>query len=139
MSEKINLRLTHPTLYGMAITFALISVALGLNFLFTNPTFNPYGIDKRVTGSIFFALGTAKLIAILFVRDLVFIRATMAACMIFMMFWGIGTAITYFTGKTSLQLFVLYLGLTRLQYLLLKEPYVNPLTKKGADDADITS
>lgn len=128
MIGRVNLRLTHPNLYRSAMLFALISVGLGLNFILTKPTFNPYGIDKGIIGAIFLTLGCVKLAAIVVIRNLKFIRVSMAFCAAFMMFWGIGTSITFFTGQTSLQLFVLYSGLTLLQLCLLLEPFVNPLT-----------
>lgn len=126
--DRVNLRLTHPTLYRSAIVFAAISIGLGLNFLFTKPTFNAFGIDKHIVGVIFLCLGTAKLAAITAIRRLKYIRITMVANSTFMTFWGMGTATTYFTGQTSLQLFVLYIGLALLQMFLLFEPFINPIT-----------
>lgn len=124
----VNLRLTHPTLYRSAITFAFTSIGLGLNFLLTKPTFNPYGIDKAITGSIFLVLGIFKLVCVLYLKRLKFIRASMAACAGWMMLWGIGTSITFFDGRTSLQLFVLYAGLTVMQVIWCLEPFLNPAT-----------
>lgn len=128
MSERVNLRLTHPTLYRSALVFSLISVGLGLNFLLTKPTFNPFGIDKAITGSIFLMLGSFKLVSVVFIQSLKAIRASMAVCGAWMMLWGLGTSITFFTGQTSLQLFVLYSGLTTLQVLWCFEPFLNPAT-----------
>lgn len=131
MIERVNLRLTHPTLFGCVVVFALISIGLGLNFIFARPTFNQFMIDKEIIGTIFLCLGTVKLVAVTLIRNLKFIRFTMAMCAAFMMFWGIGTATTFFTGMTSLQLPVLYSGLIALQFLLLREPYVNPFTGRN--------
>lgn len=128
MPEKVNLRLTHPTLFWMAVSFALGSIGFGMNFLLTEPTFNPYGISYNIIGAIFIFLGSAKLTALLVIKSLKSIRITMASCSVFMMFWGFGTSITFFQGKTSLQLFVAFLLLATLQWLLLLEPFVNPLT-----------
>lgn len=125
---SVNLRLTHPTLYRSAITFSLISVGLGLNFILTKPTFNPYGIPKEITGAIFLALGSFKLVSVIFLKNLRFIRASMAACAGWMMLWGLGTSITFFTGQTSLQLFTLYTGITALQVFWCLEPFLNPAT-----------
>lgn len=137
-TRNINLRLTHPTLYRSVIVFAFISMGLGLNFWFTKPTFNPYGVDYRITGSVFLTLGVSKIVFLVWFRNLRLIRFNMACCAGFMMFWGIGTSVTYFTGHTSLQLFVLYSGLTLLQLFLLLEPYVNPLTSSnGGPDGPV--
>lgn len=136
MTEPVNLRLTNPTLYRSVMVFALISVGLGLNFLFTKPTFNPYQIDKHIIGTVFLCLGAAKMVGVVAIHNLKFIRMIMAVSVAYMMFWGIGTSITFFTGQTSLQLFVLYVGLSMLQLFLLLEPFVNPLTgQNGGSDA----
>lgn len=136
MTEPVNLRLTNPTLYRSVMVFALISVGLGLNFLLAKPTFNPYQIDRHIIGAIFLCLGLAELIGVVFILNLQFIRVVMALNVAYMMFWGIGTSITFFTGQTSLQLFVLYVGLSGLQLFLLLEPFVNPLTgQNGGSDA----
>lgn len=124
--NKINL--THPNLYRGIMTFAFINIGLGLNFWLTNPTFNPYGVDKMLVGTVFMALGIAKLIFLNFKRNLKAVRFTMTAEVAFMLFWGIGTTITFFQGKTSLQLFVLYVGLAVNELFLLLEPAVNPIT-----------
>lgn len=124
----VNLRLTHPTLYLTALTFAFISVGLGLNFLLTKPTFNPFGIPKELTGSIFLALGCSELLSITFLKKLKIIRAGMSASAAWTMLWGIGTSITFFTGQTSLQLFTLYAGLSILRVIWCLEPFLNPAT-----------
>lgn len=127
--NEINIRFTHPNLYWGILTFACINIGLGLNFLFTMPTFNPYQIDKTIVGSIFLLLGLSKLIFLLLVHNLKAVRVVMALEVAFMIFWGIGTSITFFQGRTSLQLFVLYIGLAVLEITRLTEPGINPLTK----------
>lgn len=127
--DKVNIRLTHPNLYFSLVVFALINIGLGLNFLFANPTFNPYQIDKTVIGCIFLALGLLKVIFLQFSRNLKILRLVMAGEVVFMLFWGIGTTITFFRGQTSLQLFVLYAGLAALESFLLLEPIVNPVSE----------
>lgn len=130
--ERVDLRKTHPTLYRSVIVYAFISIALGFNFWLANPTFNPYEISKEIIGTIFIIIGVTKLLAISVIRSLLFVRFSMGLCMVYMMWWGIGTSITFFTGQTSLQLFILYSGLNALQMLFLLEPYVNPLTASVA-------
>lgn len=127
---QVDVRLNHPTLYRSIMTFAVISIGLGLNFFFTNPTFNPYQIDKAMVGSVFMALGVGKIIFLNFKRNLRMVRLIMSMSIGFMMFWGVGSSITFFQGRTSLQLFVLYTGLSALQMFLLLEPSLNPLTKQ---------
>lgn len=128
MIDSVNLRRTHPTLYRSALVFALISIGLGLNFELTTPTFMPFGIPKSVTGALFLTFGAFKLVSVLFIKNMKCIRASMAACAGWMMLWGIGTSITFFTGQTSLQLFTLYTGLAALQVLWCLEPFLNPAT-----------
>lgn len=128
--NKANIRLTHPNLYYSLLVFAAINIGLGLNFIFANPTFNPYQIDKAVIGSVFLALGLLKVTFLQLFRNLKILRLVMTAEVIFMMFWGVGTTITFFRGQTSLQLFVLYAGLSALEVFLLAEPIVNPVSQK---------
>lgn len=85
-------------------------------------------IPKEIIGSIFLALGVSKLIFLQAFRNLRMLRLAMAAEVMFMAFWGIGTSITFFRGQTSLQLFVLYAGLSSLEVFLLLEPIVNPVS-----------
>lgn len=125
-----NFRLSHPNLYRGIMTFACIGIGLGLNFIFTNPTFNPYHIPKGLTGGVFLLLGVGEIIFLNFHRNLRMVRLVMAVSVGFMLFWGIGTSITFFQGKTSLQLFVLYMGLSLLQIWLLVEPFSNPINTK---------
>lgn len=127
--NKVNIRSTHPNLYRSLMTFAVINIGLGLNFLFANPTFNPYGIDKMIVGWVFLALGLAKLIFLNFSRNLKIVRFLLTCEVIFMLFWGVGSSITFFQGKTSLQLFVLYTGLSVLELFLLIEPAINPISE----------
>lgn len=127
--NKVNIRLTHPNLYRSLMAFAFINIGLGLNFLLTNPTFNPYGVDKMIVGWIFITLGMLKVIFLNFSRNLRIVRLVITCEIIFMMFWGVGTSITFFQGKTSLQLFVLYVGLSVLETFLLIEPAINPVSK----------
>lgn len=129
--NEVNINQTHPNMFRSVLTFGLINCALGLNFIFTKPTFNPYEIDKGIIGAIFLALGISKIIFLLLYRNLKAVRFVMFLEIVFMIFWGIGTSITFFQGKTSLQLFVLYAGLAAIETFLLLEPAVNPVTKKS--------
>lgn len=136
-TNTINLRKTHPNLYRSIMTFAAVSIGLGLNFWLANPTFNPYNIQKEIVGSIFLSLGLGKVIFLNFWRNLWMVRTIMGTEVAFMMFWGVGTTITFFQGKTSLQLFCLYVGLSVFEVWLLLEPFANPLT--GHHDAEVRS
>lgn len=132
--NKVNIRSTHPNLYYSLVVFAVINIGLGVNFLLTNPTFNPYQIDKAIIGGIFLALGLLKIIFLRLFRNLKILRLVMASEVFFMLFWGIGTTITFFRGQTSLQLFVLYAGLAALEAILLLEPVVNPMSEIKKDE-----
>lgn len=149
--SAINVRLSHPTMYYIVMILAGMSVGLGLNFIFANPTFNPYGFPKEITGSIFFALGAGKIISLNGIRiwgkirlrewsqsfdvqpidrNLTIVRKVMTAEVIWMLFWGVGTTVTFFQGKTSLQLFFLYISMVAIEIALMDEPFLNPLTSR---------
>lgn len=126
--DALNLRHSHPNLYRGITTFAVINIGLALNFFFTNPTFNPYGIDKNIVGAIFLVLGLSKLTFLNVHRSLRVVRFLMTVEIAFMLFWGGGNTITFMTGQTSLQLFVLYAGMALNELFLLLEPPANPMT-----------
>lgn len=127
----MNIRRSHPNLFRGIVTFACINIGLGLNFLLTNPTFNPYNIDKLVVGTIFLALGIGKIVFLLVVYNMNAVRVLMALEIGFAVFWGVGSSITFFQGRTSLQLFVLYIGMAINETFLLLEPIVNPMTAEA--------
>lgn len=129
--NEIKLKDSHPNLYRSIMVFAFIGIALGLNFFFTNPTFQQYGISKNIIGGIFMALGVGEVIFLNFYRSVKVIRALMAMSVGYMTFWAVGTSLTFFTGQTSLQLFILYIGLALLQLFLLIEPFTNPANANG--------
>lgn len=123
------IRYSHPNLYKGILTFAVINIALGFNFWFANPTFNPYNIDKTIIGTIFFVLGFGETVFLILPLRIKMIRLLMALNIGFILFWGIGTSITAFQGITSFQLFILYTGLAALQLWQLLEPVINPMTE----------
>lgn len=129
--NNLNIRSSHPNLYYAVMVFSFIYIGLGLNFIFTTPTFNPYMIPKEIIGAVFLALGLSKIVFLNFIRNLRIVRMLMALEVGYALWWGIGTSITFFQGRTSLQLAVLYAGLSVLEMFLLVEPFVNPFTKKG--------
>lgn len=129
--NSLNIRLSHPNLYYSVMVFACIYIALGLNFFFTTPTFNPYQIPYPIVGAVFLALGISKIVFLNFIRNIKIVRVLMALSVGYSIWWGIGTSITYFQGRTSLQLFVLYAGMAALEIFWLVEPFVNPMTQEG--------
>ena len=130
VNGSIDVRKTHPNLYLAVSTFALISVALGVNFWAFHPAFQVYGMPNGVWGSIFLALGIGKLIFLNLYRRLRMVRAVMACAVAYMLFFGVGTTQPVFDGKASVQLLILYVGLAALQIPLLIEPFINPWTAK---------
>lgn len=128
-----NLRNTNPNLYRSLLTIALIYVALGFNFLLTVPTFEQYGIPKNVIGAGFLAQGIAYLLLLHVHRNLGVVRMLLIFSIAYMLFWGVGTTETFFQGKSSLQLCILYFGLAALQAPVLLEPYFNPVTANGVE------
>lgn len=126
VNGTVKLHDTHPLLYRGFLTFALVSVALGLNFFFFTPAFNPYEIPVEITGGVFLALGLIKLAVIYKFPTLLNIRLSMAACMGWMIFWGVSTIMSF--PATSLQLPILYAAMVAFQMWHLLEPYKNPLT-----------
>lgn len=126
---RVHVRNTHPGLYRSIMALSLMSVGLAVNFWTSNPTFNPLGISKNLVGLIFFLLGGSQII-FLNLRDLREVRIGMAVSAFVMFCWGAANTQQALDGRASFQLPVLYLALSVLQFLLLIEPPVNPMTKK---------
>jgi hypothetical protein len=130
------LRRAHPNLFRSYLTYAVLTVALGLNFLVLNPTFEPFGIPKDVCGVVFLALGLVHLCFLTVLRKAELQRVAMAATISAMFFWaGINTAEFFRLGQTSLQLPLVFFGLAVLGLPLLVEPSTNPIT--SAETADV--
>lgn len=129
--QTVNIRKSHPNLYRLIMVLSVMYVLLGLNFFFTVPTFNPYNMPYPLVGAIFLTLGLLKIILLNVFRDLPWLRRIMALEIAVSFWWGIGASITFFRGQTSLQLSILYAGLSFLETCLLMEPYSNPLTKEN--------
>jgi len=112
------------------VTFGLMDVALAVNFWITTPAFNPFSINKNLVGVVFFVLGVAQLVFLRVFRSLRMVRIGLAVSIFVMVSWGLTNVQQFINGHTSLQLPILYLTLGALQYVLLIESPVNPMTKK---------
>ena len=128
--NRVNIRLTHPGLYHSIMTLGLMSVALAVNFWITTPAFNPFGVNKTLVGVVFFLLGTVQLVFLSVFRSLRMVRLGLAVSIFVMVSWGLSNVQQFINGHTSLQLPILYLTLAALQYVLLIESPVNPMTEK---------
>lgn len=122
---------THPTLYRSYLTYALLSIALGLNFLFLHPAFDPLGIPKAAAGVAFLGCGALKMVLMLAAARVSWLRASMALSVAIMTFWAAAlTAEFFLRSQTSLQLPLTFIALAALGFLLTTEPGVNPATAK---------
>lgn len=128
--KRVVIRRTHPNLYRSIITFAIITIALGLNFLLIKPAFNQYSLSQ-VMAVVFFGSGVALIVLLNFLRSLRTLRWVMAFTVTSLcLYGGALTVYAYQTGKTSYQLPICYFGFTALLFLLLIEPASNPLNRK---------
>lgn len=130
--NRVDIRKTHPGLYHAIMTLGVMGVALGFNFWFSNPTFDPWP-GKNIVGVVFFLLGISKLVFLNLVRNLRMVRILMATAISFMFFWGLTNTQQFFAGNASLQLPILYMALSILQLPLLVEPPINPVTAKSIE------
>jgi len=128
--SKVYIRKTHPGLYHSLMTLSVASVALGFNFWFSNPAFNPYNIPKDLVGVVFALLGVSQIVFLNLRRDLRKVRVVLATSLSWMFFWGVSNSQQSFAGDASFQLPILYVALSILQIPLLIEAPVNPMTKK---------
>lgn len=124
-------RNAHPNLYTMYLTYALLSIALGLNFLFLHPAFDPLHIPKWSIGTAFLGCGVVKLTLLVFASNTTSLRLSMALSVALMSFWAGALTFAFFQlHQTSMQLPLTYIGLAVLGFLLLTEPFINPATEK---------
>lgn len=134
---EINIRKTHPNLYWLVMTLALVELALGVNFAggtlaswFPSPTFPIYEAPNILWGAIFLGVSLSKFVFLNVYRRLRLVRLSMAIEVGFMLFLAWGTAEPGMTSKGSFQLPIIYAGLALLQVPLLLEPFINPLTAR---------
>lgn len=128
--DRVRIRSTHPGLYHSIMTLSIMSVALGINFWISNPTFNPYGIPKDLIGLIFFLLGASQLFFLNILRDLRKVRLGLAVSLGFILFWGVSNTQQSFAGNASWQLPILYITIAALHIPFLIESPVNPMTRR---------
>lgn len=128
--QGVEIRKTHPALYRAIMVLGFMGVALALNFWFSNPTFNPYGVSKNIIAVIFFTLGLSQIVFLNIFRNLRMVRLNLAVSISWMFFWGISNSAQFFAGNASLQLPILYVTLSIMQIPLLMESPVNPMTEK---------
>lgn len=128
------MRNTHPNLYKTYVTYALLSIALGLNFLFLRPAFMPLDMPRWPIGLVFLGCGVSKLLALMLPSPHVLLRLSMSLSVAIYTFWG-GLLTFEFVrlSQTSLQLPLTYIGLAVLGVILLTEPLVNPATAASAE------
>lgn len=131
----MNLRRSHPNLYRAYLVYGLMCVALGLNFIFLNPTFDPLDIPKQVPGAIFLALGSASLFFLRVWRRATWLRVAMAVTIGAMFFWCGALVFDFFRlAQTSLQLPITFAALGALGIPLMLEPPVNLTTSEKDDE-----
>jgi hypothetical protein len=119
-------------MYWTFTIYALITLALGLNFVFLKPTFNPLNIPKGVAGATFLAVGVAQLVLLNLYRSIRLLRLSVAVGITVMLFWMGALFLDFIKlGQTSLQLPITYLGMSALVMPMLVEPPVNPLTDRN--------
>lgn len=130
LSSEIDIRKTHPNLYWLVMTLAVMQVALAFNFFILQPTFQIWGLPNFLWGSIFLVIGVGKIAALNFYRRVRLVRGLMIFAVAYMGFLAIGTGQPWLQGNGSLQLPLLYGALCLLQIPLIREPFINLVTAK---------
>lgn len=125
------MRDTHPNLYKTYMAFAVLSIALGLNFLFLTPAFMPLDIPEWLIGLTLLGCGLSKLTLLILNSHMTLLRSSMALSVAIYSFWAAALTFDFFRlSQTSLQLPICYMGLAALGLVLLAEPFTNPATGK---------
>lgn len=111
------------------MAYAVLSAALGLNFLFLTPPFMPLDVPKWPIGLLLLGCSLVKLTLLLLNTRNRWLRLSMALSVTIYAFWAMGTTYDFFArSQTSMQLPLTYMGLATLGALLLMEPFINPAT-----------
>lgn len=126
------MRDTHPNLWKTYLAYAVLSIALGLNFLFLTPTFMPLEVPKWPIGLLLLGCGIVKLALLSRKSSNGWLRRSMALAVAIYLFWALALTYDFFRlDMTSMQLPLTYIGLATLGALLLLEPFINPATANG--------
>lgn len=127
--NQVNIRLTHPLVYKLLTAFAVLFVLLAVNFWTSNPTFNPFDINKNWVGAVFLVLGGWQLFWLNAIHNLGMVRLGTSTVVGFAVAWGGGNLQQTFAGKASFQLpLVFFFAIAAVHWLILQEPVFNPLT-----------
>lgn len=126
------MRNTHPNLYKTYLAYAVLSIALGLNFLFLTPTFMPLDVPKWPIGLTLLGCGVTKLTLLLLnFHNTNLLRPSMALSVAIYSFWAGALTFDFFRlSQTSMQLPLCYMGLATVGLFLLLEPFTNPATAR---------
>jgi hypothetical protein len=128
----VNLRQTHPNLYKAYFIYGIVSIAIGLNFIFLNPTFMQLDLPKLGVGTVFLIVGLAQLFFLIIYQRATLLRLAMSAIVTVIFFWSFALIFDFFRlEQTSLQLPIVFLGFAVLGLPLMIEPSSNPLTDKN--------
>lgn len=126
---------THPNLWRAYLVFALLSITLGLNFLFLTPAFMPLDIPELLIGLTLLGCGISKLTLLILNSYMALLRSSMALSVTIYSFWAGALTFDFIRlSQTSLQLPLTYIGLASLGLILLTEPFANPATEKPSDE-----
>lgn len=136
--ERVNIHLTHPSLYWTILFFALMSVGMAVSYWFgPAPTFNPYDIDRDLVAGVFFLYGVWQIV-FLNTHYLLMVRIGMAFAGVLMGAWGFANTFQAFAGKASftLPLVLGTIGAVHLKWLT--EAPVNPVTRRDPPGSEET-
>jgi len=126
-------RKTDPSQWRRYLGFAVLSLSLGLNFIFLTPAFLPLGIPSYLVGLAFGGSGVAQLTILTFTASGKAIRLSMAVTLCTYIFWAAALTFDYVRfSQTSMQLPMMYIALAGLGFLLLEEPFASSRTDKPA-------
>lgn len=128
--DRVNLRLTHNTLYWSIMIFAIMSVALAVSYWFgPPPAFSPYNIDRDLIAWAFALYGVWQIIFIN-IRFLLMVRVGLTFAFILLGAWGFANTIQAFAGSASFTLPILLGAISGAHLKWLTEAPVNPMTRR---------
>lgn len=131
------MREAHPTLYYWYITYAIVSIFLGINLLLTTPPFMPLEVPK-VPVAIFKLVSGAILLGLLLrnsPRNLILYQTAFQVLVHFI--WAGALSLDFILeSRTSMQLPIYVTGYVAWGFGLLIEPFTNPATATAPKESN---
>lgn len=128
---EYSMKETHPNKYQGLMDFGWLSFAVGLNFLFLKPAFDPLGIPKTLLGFVFMIVGIVLICALKWGKILRWSRwASAISVGWYVIYTGLLVAAIFQEQQTSAQLPIFVAYAARSVFRWTVDPFLNLTTQQ---------